>query len=302
MVASMDARSRVLVRHPRGAGLAGAASSSGEPQAGADRRGAASSAVPTATATATGVAGCSGGDRGGGDGHQHRDAGGDPPVIADDEVVPEAAEGSQVTHQETATDRVAARRRTRTSPTRWPSRAAAARGVPSLRPATPATGRPARTRPGPRRPRTSRRLREQEADRELQRVLRNLRQRAVRSHAGGEHDRRAPAAAAAASGIDPALSPNVIAMKITSRPSRKTPLKATTKAYQSSRTGRRARRSGRGLLVPRRFAPRRAATSALPSGESPSAAGCTPKIGEHADHSCSDVLGNHCTTRRRRRL
>ena len=107
----------------------------------------------------------------------------------------------------------------------------------------------------------------------------------------------APAAAAAASGIDPALSPNVMAMKITSRPSRKTPLKDTTNAYQSSPY----RSPGAAVRAAACSVANTCSSSC--SDFSPAerriafCSHCRPKISSSTPTtSCSDVLGNHCTS------
>ena len=167
------------------------------------------------------------------------EAGGDPPIVADEEVPPETAERADVPHPRAAAQaraRAAAgeARATRTKETRPTKpidpedREVAARPVDAGAFAAPEDPE----------------AREQHADGELEGVLGNAGERPAHDQAGDddEHDCRGGGGGGQA---DPALgAPKVTTMKATSRPSRRTPLNATVNEYQSI-----SPRAGRGRSV-----------------------------------------------------
>ena len=183
-----------------------------------------------------------------------RDAGGDAPVVADDEVPPEAAERAEVPHASapaaTSCDR--RRRSARTSANETSAEEgdhAEQRELVAGPVDAGALGAPEAAE-----------ARQQQPDRELDRVLGHARERPVREHPATTTTTSAAAAPAAASPSRPCALPKAITMKATSRPSSRTPLNATVNEYQSSpaRSSSPAAapaRAPRGTPPPRRAAP-----------------------------------------------
>src|SRR5204862_432663 len=152
--------------------------------------------------------------------HEHRDE----PVVADHELPPEAAEGCEVLHAGTASSR--SRRSSRTT----------ANEKSATKPSTP---RSAASEPGQSAPAPS-------TDQKIPNVVSMTPTANFIAFSGARASgartatpipatsTSAPAAPAAASGIDPCALPPVRTRNTTSRPSSRTPLEASVNPYQST--------------------------------------------------------------------
>src|SRR6476620_11018717 len=168
------------------------------------------------------------------------DAGRNAPVVADDEVEPEAQERDDMLHDATwacCADSPATRSRPRTRT------ASSDTAVSSARIAGSAASSPGHVAPAPSAPQNTPNVVNRSPTANL-RVFSGARATAP---ATATTTKAAPAAAAARATPASLVAPNVMTMKATSRPSRNTPLNATVNAYQS--------------IPPRRSAPARRASS-----------------------------------------
>src|SRR5580765_8351390 len=157
-----------------------------------------------------------------------REAGGDPPIVADEEVPPETADRADVLHPRASCAGPSACRLRRSARTR----------TNEYRPTKPITPRIARSPPGQSTPAPS-------PPQKIPKLVSNTPTANLSvfsgTRASGPRTTKpatttattAAAAAAAARPRRPWVAPKVTTMKATSRPSSSTPLKATVNEYQS---------------------------------------------------------------------